>query len=38
MTSDVTPNDPAEGEVVVPISTSSGWVIRRPTFYRDSRR
>ncbi len=26
------------GDVVVPISTSSGRVIRRPTFYRDSRR
>ncbi len=40
MTSDVAPNAPTAGEAsaVAPISTSSGRVIRRPTFYRDSRR
>ncbi len=37
-TSDVAPIAPTTGEAVAPISTSSGRVIRRPTFYRDSRR
>jgi hypothetical protein len=37
MTSDVV-NTPTVGEAVAPISTSSGRTIRRPTFYRDSRR
>ena len=37
-TSDVVPIAPTARETVAPIVTSSGQVIRRPTFYRDSRR
>jgi hypothetical protein len=37
-TSDVAPNAPTAGEVVAPISTSSGRVLRRPTHYKDTRR
>ncbi len=39
MTSYVVPNVPTVGEAVDTISTSSsGWVIRRPNHYKDTRR